>query len=155
MKKTITLFLVICMSTQFMGCIGYSIKSKSTPYKKFRYKKQNSPQKGWQDLVIYDQLDPNDKVQKIAKIKVTGNESASEFELLKKLRKEAGRYYADAILHVETREVERSSYNGIPLTLGLLSIFISPENPIDFGSGEGGYYYTLEVEGIAIKFIED
>jgi hypothetical protein len=157
MKKNIKYFLLLIFCFQFIGCIGYNTKIKSYSFNKSSYRKLESPKKGWNKIAIYDELDPSDKYDKVAKIVITGNASTSEFSLLKKMRKEAGRYSADAILHTETREISRASVNGVAVSLNLLSIFMLPSesDPLDLEMEMGGDYIAIEVEGLAIKFIED
>ena len=154
MKKTIQIALLLFVLIQFSACIGYTLKSAIIPYNT-SYSKSDSPAAGWQQLIIYDELDPADKYEKIARIIITGNESASELKLLKRMKKEAGRFSADAILFVETREVPRHSFNGISAAVMVFSIFSETEADDEVELDLGGEYYTLESEGIAIRFIED
>ena len=154
MKKTIQVALLLFAVIQFSACIGYTLQSAIIPYKT-SYSKSDSPAKGWEQLVIYEELDPADKYEKIARIIITGNESASEAKLLKRMKKEAGRFSADAILFVETREVSRQSFDGISAAVMIFSVFSESAEDDYLDLDTGGEYYALETEGIAIRFIEE
>ncbi len=152
MKNITTSFLLIFVLLS-SGCIGYTVKTASHPMSKYRLKNTN-PEKDWKALEIYASIDDEEQYESLARITVTGTENTiSEERLLNKLRKEASRYRADAILHVETREVERTSFDGISATLNIASIFFADgeESYLDMG----GDYYTLQIEAIAIKFLEE
>lgn len=152
--KNITFSFLLFFSLFFgSGCVGYTIKTASHPMSKYGLKNTN-PNKDWKSLNIYSAIDEEEQYLSLARITVTGTEyTDTEERLLNKLRKEASRYRADAILHVETREVERTSFDGISATLNIATIFMADVD--DTYLDMGGDYYTLEIEAIAIKFVEE
>ncbi len=149
MKKFILPTVLLGFMFLFSNCIGYGVKSKSTPYRAFKNQtKLAYAAKDWNDLIIYDTLDPADQYIKIAKIKITGNETSTEWGLLQRLKYEASKYSVDAILLHEIKGVNRNSFDGTSTVLDAITSSESyPEEHIS--------YSALEITGIAINFVEE
>jgi len=143
-----TIFLALLGVTLFSGCFGYAVNTNSFPETTSAYKR-SSPVKGWQQIEIFEEDEPTAPYKEVATIVVTGNQHASMDKLFKKMKKEAGRYAADAIIYWGDREVNRSSFNGFSTAVNVITIFD--------GSGDewldmGGEYYTTEIAGVAVKY---
>lgn len=152
MTKFILPFLLISSVLFFSSCVGYSVTTKSEPVHKSTTSKSTFAKKGWKNIPIYEDdeylLTP---YKVISKIKVTGNESAKGAKLLRKMKKEASRYGADAIIFKHEMEIERSQVNGLSAALNIFSIIMYQESA-DMDTGND--YYALEFEAIAIKFLD-
>ena len=88
----------------------------------------------------------------ISKITITGNESTMDKGLIRKMKREAGRYNADAVIFKKVREVERTSVNGFAIAINIITLF---DDTNDEQLDMGGDYIAYEYEGIAIKFLDE
>ncbi|MFK8009420.1 MAG: hypothetical protein AB8H03_23870 [Saprospiraceae bacterium] len=143
------LFVLLSISS----CVGYNSITKSELITTSFIQKSEHPKSGWKKIPIYDD---NDLLltpyRVISKIIITGNESTMDKGLIRKMKKEASRYQADAIIFKKVREVERTSVNGFAIAINIITLFD------DTGSEQldmGGDYIAYEYEGIAIKFLEE
>lgn len=141
-------FLIISMSS----CVGYNSIISSEVITTSSIRKSEHPKSSWKKITIYDDdellLTP---YRVISKITVTGSESTMDKGLIRKMKKEASRYGADAIIFKAVREVERSSVNGLAIAINIITLFDDTgSEPLDMG----GDYIAYEYEGIAIKFLE-
>jgi hypothetical protein len=144
------LFFVL-LALSISSCRGYNSIIKSELITTSSVQKSEHPKSGWKKITIYEDdellLTP---YRVISKIIVTGNESTMDKGLIRKMKKEASRYNADAIIFKEVREVERSSVNGLAIAINLFTLF---DDTNDEQLDMGGDYIAYEYEGIAIKFL--
>jgi len=150
LNTTTKITCLLLISFLYTSCIGYSVKSTSYPTVEFAHHKRDYPVKGWKNIEIFDEGELDVPYQEIAAIVITGNESASDQKLFRKMKKLAGRYDADAIIFIESRDIVRESFDGISATLNIISIF--DDSDCGYELDTGGIYDTVEFEGIAIKF---
>ncbi len=143
----------ILLSLLMSSCVGYNSIIESQLITTSNVHKSEYPKKGWKKIIIYDDKDLLlTPYRVISKIVVTGNESTMDKGLIRKMKKEASRYYADAIIFKKVREVERTSFNGFALAINIITLFDDTgDEPLDMG----GDYIAYEYEGIAIKFLEE
>lgn len=146
------LFLFFLLS--FSSCSGVFLKTVSTP-SLHHMEKSAIPQRGWKQMAIYDQLAANDRYEILATVVATGSENTTEEILLKELSKEASKYQADALLHVETRKVKRHFVNGLAAAFNVVNIGAAATiGCLDDEWHEiEGDYIALEVEALAIRFL--
>lgn len=147
-------FLFFVFLSLFMSsCVGYNSITKSQLITTSYIQKSEHPRKGWKKIPVFDD---NDLLltpyRVISKITITGNESAMDGRLIRKMKKEASRYNADAIIFKKVREVERSSVNGFAIAINIITLF---DDTNDEQLDMGGDYIAYEYEGIAIKFLEE
>jgi len=146
------LFLIL-LSISMSGCLGYNSITKSQIITTSYVHKSEYPKKGWKKIYIYEDddllLTP---YRVISKITVTGNEATMDKGMIRKMKKEASRYNADAIIIKEAREVERTSFNGFAAAINIITLF---DDTDDEQLEMGGDYIAYEYEGIAIKFLEE
>ncbi len=147
-SKLSFLFLV---AVQLSACFGYAIQTSSFATKNYRSYKKSAPAKGWEMLRVYEDEEPERPYEVLAEIVVTGSSGTTESSLLRKARKEAGRYEADALIFVEIREVFRSTFNGFAFAANLATAF-SEDTCDDDYLEMGGEYDALELEARAIRF---
>ena len=151
--NAIPFFFFVLLSISMSSCVGYNSIIKSELVATSAVHKSEYPQKGWKKIIIYDD---NDLLltpyRVISKIMVTGNESTMDKGMIRKMKKEASRYQADAIIFKAVREVERTSVNGFAIAINIITLFDDTgDEPLDMG----GDYIAYEYEGIAIKFLEE
>jgi len=149
MKKILSFrsLIILLLIPLFSSCVGYNIATKSQLVTDRPIKKERASKKDWKTIPVYEDdeilLDP---YRVLAKITVTGNQTALDKNLIKEMQKEASRYRADGIIFKEWHEVERKSVNGLAIGLNLASLFTGGYIDLDMG----GRYITFEYTGIAI-----
>lgn len=149
-KFLFLLFIGILLS----GCFGYGVQLSSFATDNYHHYKKPYPDKGWENLEIYDEFEPEHSYEILARIIVTGNGGASERKLFKKLRREAGCYSADALVLIDVRPVERSTFNGFAAALNIISVVDGDAcTYADLEMGED--YEAWEYEAEAIRFLDE
>lgn len=147
-----SLFFVL-LSLSISSCIGYNSIITSELITTSYVQKSEHSKSNWKKITIYEDdellLTP---YRVISKIIVTGNESTLDKGLIRKMKKEASRYNADAIIFKEVREIERTSFNGFALAVNIFTLF---DDTNDEQLDMGGDYIAYEYEGIAIIFLEE
>ncbi|GJM33530.1 MAG: hypothetical protein DHS20C18_25310 [Saprospiraceae bacterium] len=159
MQKTIAIFILLLLSSVVLtNCAGYSVRTQSRAKPGFFGLKQELPKVGWNKLPIFKKGELSASYDEIAGISVTGNKSSTEKRLLQLMRREGGKYGADAIIYLNKKTVTRSTVNGVAATVNLISIFDSTDDcdccddePLETGSD----YATLELIGVAIKYTKE
>jgi hypothetical protein len=95
--------IFVLLAISMSSCVGYSSITKSQLITTLKIQKRGYPKSGWKKIPIYDDdellLTP---YRVISKIIVTGNESNMDKGLSRKMKREAGRYDADAIILKES-----------------------------------------------------
>ena len=133
------------------GCFGYNTIAKSQPINNSTKTGSKSSKKDWQEMPVYEDdellLTP---YRVVAKITVTGNQNSLDKKLIKKMKREASRYHADAIIFKDWKEVERKAINGVAVGVNILTLITGGYADL----GMGGNYIAYEYEGIAIQFLK-
>jgi hypothetical protein len=153
MAKNAIFFLVI-LTTLLQACVGYNIVVDSQPKPKTFLHKTGKPAYGWEAMPVFTGDDrPEEPYELMLRITVTGNQGAPFEKLLKRMRKEASCYGAEAILLMDNRAVVRNTFDGVSTALNVISIVAF------FDSGGGSLdlpmtsaYEAYELEGIAIRY---
>jgi len=154
LKTTIQITGLLLIGFLYSSCIGYSVKTISYPTTEFLYQKREHPVKGWKNIEIFDEGELDVPYKEVATIVITGNQSASDEKLFRKMKRLAGKYDADAIIFIEGREVDRVYLNGFSAAFEIISAFDG--DCYDESETDAiGNYYTVEYEGLAIKFHQE
>ncbi len=155
MQKIITPISIIFIALLLSSCAGYRAQLFSESIELEPKKRLKKPQTNWETLTIHESP-PDTAYMRIAAITLTSGYYTSQEKLYKKLRKEASRYNADAIVITEQYEVYRKSFNGVLLTTLILDVFTGGD--IFFAASDAvnvkGEYITPEYTAYTIRYLE-
>lgn len=156
MKTSIPiLFLCTILVSSLSSCVGYSIEATTYQAPGYKGQKAYAYPNHWKKIKVFSPFDSIGKYEKIADVYITGTRNSSEKKLFKRLKLEASKFFPDAIIHVETREVKRGALNGVNAFMNFVSIFTDDGDDCDDYELETyEEYRALKVHGIAIKFID-
>lgn len=156
MQKVFTPISIIILALLLTNCAGYKTQVYSQSIELQPKKRLKKPQVNWEKLTIYD-TPPDTAYIRIATITLTSGYYDSQEKLYKKLRKEASRYKADAIVLTEQYDVYRKTFNGLALTNIVLDVVTGGDllyAGLDLSQNVKGEYITPEYIAYAIRFLE-
>ena len=142
------------------GCSGYEsiyTVQRSATYKGKRWE---TPQGNWYRMPVFsaDKL-PEREFNIRAEVSVTAGKSSTRFNLLNRLRRQAGKYNADALFITNERSVSRDYTNGVNLMFELVDAVTVDEDECccaedDYDWNTHGSYRAQKITAWAIKYIE-
>ena len=148
------LFVCAILVSSLSSCVGYSIEVRSFQAPGYKGQKAYAYSNHWKKTKVFSPFDSIGEYEKIADVYITGARNSSEKKLFKRLKMEASKFFPDAIIHIETKEVERDAMNGVNALVNFVSIFSDDGNNCDDYELETyEEYRALKVHGIAIKFM--
>lgn len=153
MKKTHALLLLVFMALLLASCTGYTTKVHSYPTPKYEGKLRTNFKKDWKNVKVFTEQQLPTGYEAMSDIIIEGKRGSSEKSLLKKLRKEAAKLNADAVIAIEVSDIERESLNGVNAFFGIASIAMG-NYEVDAHGDVVEYYETIAVRGIAVRFKE-